>query len=154
VTLCLCGKKIASCIFHGHLALGRENPMKFYCVLLTVYCALQTIFLTGQICGGIVVMNPTVRVATLRPVVIQTNPKVTVDTISSGNRIVLDPAVYSFVACIIIPGGISIERKYNGNALVDYPFLKSGTIIIIDHIMSGNKDGVPIKYPAKKFVVR
>lgn len=86
-------------------------------------------------------------------VLLQPNPGVTVDTIPSGNSIVLDTGVISFSACIIINGGVAIDKHYNGNILFAFTFLKPGTVIIIDNILFRNTNGSVVSRPPKKYIV-
>jgi hypothetical protein len=75
-----------------------------------------------------------------------------VDTISTGTGFMLDSTVISFVA-VIIHKGIATERKYNGNIFVYPGRLPSGTVILIDQI-TAIRNGVQIRLPARKFVIR
>lgn len=84
----------------------------------------------------------------------QVNSNIRVDTLRQGAIIWLDTSVTSFHACMILPGGIALEKCCQGNRLFDAAYMKPGSIIIIDHITSRNRAGGTVRLPTRKFVVQ
>jgi hypothetical protein len=84
----------------------------------------------------------------------QGNSNVRVDTIRQGSIICLDTSVTSFQVCMILPGGIAMEKCCQGYVFYHAAYMKSGSIIIVDKIASRNGAGTAVRLPARKYVVK
>ncbi|CAN5295340.1 hypothetical protein BH09BAC5_BH09BAC5_04400 [soil metagenome] len=107
-------------------------------------------FLLLLICCSFQLFNAKAQTGSL--VVITTNRIIT-DSLRPGIAVYAGDSVISFNASIIIPGGLCLERSYNGNYIWESAAFRSGTIVIIDQVLAVRK-GQQVRLPAKKFVIR
>lgn len=106
--------------------------------LFSAFGIFQCIFLCGQSNAG----KLTIQASAV------------VDTIPKNAVIILDPSVVSCYATYVTRG-ICITRKITGNVVSYGDFLlESGNILIIEEIISVNKEGKQIKLPVRKYVIQ
>ncbi len=114
--------------------------MKKYLILL-IFTVIQSVSLLGQAKTELKIQNG------------KFNNQISTDSIAQGTSVFIGDSVTSFTASIIIPGGLCLEKHYNGNFIWESFAFKRGTIILVDQILS-KQNGKQIRLPARKFIIR